>query len=558
MLRTAFFALALVALGLSGCSSCGKSDTLSVDASVEALVEPPVPAPASLLAHGVVGTPTATWSRIQTGVGGAVGILPPTVGGMICSLAGIDLALGSEIDGTAPGYVVLGGELQDPSWVLAVKVVEQRKARSALLEGETSKYMPREDGSLTYLSPKGGAPSVGLALTRSAFLLVGKSEEAVRELGPYAYRTLPAAAPPSSAAVVEVAPMALSGPLRASLERLWQGFAVSLLAADARMREERGGRSPDFGDPKAIVATADALVQRRLATLGGLSKLQVFLDVGEDNMHLRAEAAPGEGLDKGLAPMTVGPVSPLLDAPVDSIATIISRSAAEERESDARDVEAALVGALGKRLTDAESKRVHSVIEDFARGRGDALVISALGGEKAKGLVLRADARSGEVLGRSLSGLTELLRAPLLKEPLRLKEVQKATGEAPGVGKCEVTTLMVQGKGKLPDTRLGFAWTVEDGKLTAALGDLPLELVARGARPGRKLSDEKAFSSYLEALGGEASFALFAQPFLVDQSKPVPPSPLVLAWGKKASGLWLRLDVADRVVREIAKKQLGF
>lgn len=544
---------------LVGCGSCGKADVAVDAAPVESVVEAKVPAPDDLLADGVLLTPNASWTKLQRGIGGAVGLMPQTAGGLVCSLGGLDLALASEIDGTAPMYLALAGEPDDPEWLLAAKVVEQRKARDVLLDAETAKYTGHDENGTTVLKAKGGAPStLGLGLTRSGYLLIGKTEATLGKLGPYATRTLPTLPPGKSALHVDVKKKALSGRLRTALEKRWQAYAVDLLAEDAKMRENRGGRAPDFADPKAIVGIADGLVQKRIATVASLEKLAIDVEVGDDDLHVVAEAeGPAEG--GALAPMTVGATAPLFEVPKDAIAALLTRSTGPERETDAKEIETALSSALGSRLPDAEQKKLHALLEEVAKNRGDALTLVGLGGDnKAKGLVLRADAKSPDALGKSVGLVADLLRSPTFKEPLRLKSLQRSTGEAKGVGKCDMLDLTVEGRGKLPDTKLGLAWTVEGGSLTAALGDSPLELVSRGARPEEKLSSDKVHAKYLEALGKEASFVFYAQPFLVDQSKPVPPSPAVLAWGaRETRGRWLRVDVADRVLRELLKKQLG-
>jgi len=551
--------LALAALGATGCGGCGKTDG-EKGAADATLALAPAPAPDDLLAEATVLTPNTTWRRVQSGIGGAIGLMPQSAGSLMASLAGIDLALGSELDGAAPAYISLAGEPDDPAWAIAMKVVEDRKARDVLVGAESAKYTAKDEGGLTVLTPKSaGFGAVGLGLDGSGYLIVAKDEAALRRLGPYTARALPKKPAPTSAIHVEVAPKGLSGKVRNVLEKRWQAYAVDLLAADAKMRDERGGRAPDFGDPKAIVGLLDALVQRRLSALARLTKLVVDVDAEAEDMHLRAEAE-GPVEDGGLAPMTTGEVAPLLEAPEDTILAILTRSQGDERAEDAKELQDALVASLGPRLPEAEAKRLRAGLDDFAKGRGDALTVVGLAGDgKGKGLVLRTDTK-GDEAGRAVSGLAALARAPVFKEPLRIKAAQRSTGDAAGVGKCDLLDLTIEGKGKLPDTKLGLAWIVEGGKLTAALGDAPLDLVARGAKPAKKIGDEKVLTGYVNAVGKDASFVFFAQPFLVDVGHPVPRSPALLAWGVLPRGKgarWARVDVSDRVLREVLKKQLG-
>jgi hypothetical protein len=555
------------ALGLSGCGGCGKTETEARDAQEPEVAK--VPAPDDLVADVTVLTPDTTWRRVQTGIGGAIGLMPQSAGGVVASLAGLDLGVGGEIDGKSPVFVVLAGEPTDPAWAVAVKVVDKRRARDVLVDGETAKLSARDEAGMTLLSPKGGGEprgGVALALDPSGYLVVAKDEATVKRLGPYAARTLARAPRPASEVHVELAPAAMSGKVRPFLERQWQAYAVDLLAADAKMREARG-RAPDFGDPKAIVAIVDAFVQRRMATLASLTKATVDVDTGPEDVHVRVTAA-GPERDGGVEAMTVGDVTPIFEVPQDAIFAVLSRSAPDERVADARDVEAAIVAALGARLPEPEAKKLHGAIDGFAKGRGDALTLFALGGADTKadkdkgvgkGLVLRTDARDGGLAPRAMGDMADLLRAPVFKEPFHLKQTLRSTGDAPGVGKCDVLDLSIEGRGKLSDTKLGLAWNAESGRLVAAVGDSPLDLLVRGTKPPRKLADDKVLATYVSALGKEVSFVFFAQPFLVDTSHPVAPSPAVVSWGKGAGAgeRWARVDVSDRVLRELLKKQLG-
>lgn len=45
----------------------------------------PVEAPASLIAEGAITAPDATWLRLQRGIGAGAGVLPSTLGELICA-----------------------------------------------------------------------------------------------------------------------------------------------------------------------------------------------------------------------------------------------------------------------------------------------------------------------------------------------------------------------------------------------------------------------------------------------------------------------------------------
>ena len=115
--------LVLAIAGCDGCSGCGKEQNASQDAALE----PPIPAPAGVLAEAVLATPDATWTRFQRGVGGLLAIMAPTLGGLAASVAGAEPALGQEIDGGAPAYGVIGGS--PPSLVLCMHARNASRAK---------------------------------------------------------------------------------------------------------------------------------------------------------------------------------------------------------------------------------------------------------------------------------------------------------------------------------------------------------------------------------------------------------------------------------------------
>src|SRR5438105_4605610 len=118
--------------------------------------EAPVPAPDGLLAEGTFSTPNASWGKVQRGVGGYVGILPSTLGGLVTTATGLDPTLGPEIDGNAPAYVAVADAGGHAAWAIAVKLVDARRARGGLVDGDAARYTARDAAGLTELVPKAG------------------------------------------------------------------------------------------------------------------------------------------------------------------------------------------------------------------------------------------------------------------------------------------------------------------------------------------------------------------------------------------------------------------
>jgi hypothetical protein len=235
--------------------------------------EPAVAAPEGLLADVYMTTPNASWSKLQRNVGGAFGILPASASGTICMAAGLDPYVASEIDGTAPIFGVVAGDPANAGFVIAMKLVDLRRARTVLADGETSRFTPKEDAGVTELLPKGEAPGAGfiIGLSANGYILVARRSEDLLKLAPYATRTLPKKPLPTSGAVVlDVPRAALGSVMKPRLDDLWTTAKGFLLSEDEAMRRRHGGRAPDYGDPKAIVGAVDTWVSKRIAVVGDL------------------------------------------------------------------------------------------------------------------------------------------------------------------------------------------------------------------------------------------------------------------------------------------------
>src|SRR4051812_7550385 len=175
---------------IASAMACHHEEKRAPEAEVVA-AEPPVPAPGDLLAEGIVSTPQTTWQRAQRGIGGALGIMPSTIGGLVCALSGVDPPLGPEIDGVSPLYFAVAGDPPSPPFAIAVKLVDARRARIMLVDSETARYVAHDAAGMTELSQRGAPSPMALALSRSGMLVMARTTADLERLGPYASRSLP-------------------------------------------------------------------------------------------------------------------------------------------------------------------------------------------------------------------------------------------------------------------------------------------------------------------------------------------------------------------------------
>lgn len=605
---TVAFAAAVALTSIASCSKCGERTGEEPTQTMKP-AEPPLPAPDGLLADVTMPSPNASWGKLQRGIGGTVGILPASAGGIICAAAGLDPFVASEIDGAAPAFGAIAGDPTNAGYVIALKLLDLRKARGVLVDGDNARYTPREAGNVTELLPKGQerAPNVAVGLSPNGYVLIARRSEDLTRLGPYVTRTLPKRPLPAEGAVVlDVPRAALGSVLKPKLDDIWATAKSFLLAEDDRMRRDHGGRPPDFGDPKAIVGAADAWVTRHIAVVSDLEKMRIALDVADDGIALVSTMTPFAGggpATKWTDTMMLGDVAPLQALPATCAAALLTRDGEEARAEQAAELEKAVTSALGQRLAEADAKKLHDVLGDATKARGE-LLTSSLVWDEPQGLSLGGPVRDVEAATRALRGATDLVKIAPFKEILRVRDVTTSTEDVPHLGKASSVTVLREpprdaarkaGAGALsapvpaslqasrggdagapsgaawgtdagpaPAPRrpkkdeLGLAWIIDGGFLSLATSDTPLATLGATVHPDRKLSDEPAIARALGALGKSSSSVLLVQPLRFEATRAhLPAAPLVIAIGRKDKDATLRIDVANGLLRELARRQMG-
>jgi hypothetical protein len=565
----------LVAIAASGCSSCGNASSGGVEAGAAATVEPAVPAPDGLLAEAWIRAPDAAWAKVQRGVSGAVALLPPTVGELACGYAGLDTRLAQLVDGKGTSYAVLadaGGPAR-LAWVLALPLTDGATAAAMLLDGsdaQPARYAARDVGGMRVLSSRGERPLSAAAAIARRWLLVGSSDDDLARLGPYAYRTMPTReAPPGSSAVALAVPQkALAGPIASRLSAAWGEQRAWLLAKDEEQRAQHGGHPPDFGDARPIVEALDAVVARRVALVSQARAARVEIDLGDDDLHLEAFLTPGEG-DAGaafVAAMHAGDVKPLTQMPADAVVAVFGRDEAAARTEDARELEGALDRALGDRLRGDDSRAIHAAVDDWTSARGDWWMAAVAWGssDSSRGLWALTPSADAAASGRAVRELVDLTHRHAFSEKLsgsfHLSPASVTAADVPSVGKASVATFAWASPAAAPKSAVpapAVAWGGHDGELLLAAGFAAAQLLSAEAAPSKRIADDARSARALAALGSDVTFAVFAQPMRFDAARDATSAPAVVALGRKGGDAWLRVELADALLRELIRLKAG-
>ena len=549
--------LFVLSFALASCGSCEKESARADAGAAEAMPA----APAALLCDVVVTTPNASWHKLQLGIGGAVGILPATLPGVLITFAELDPLLADAIDGTAPMYGVLAGDPASPAYAFAMKIVDTRKARALLTDGDTARFVAREDAGLTDLVPKSRPEDrkTAIAITQNGYLLVGPIAPDLHTLAPYVTRTLPSRPVPPESAVVDVPRSAIADVLRPRAARSWQEAKTFLVAEDERMRKEKG-RAPDFGDPKAIIAAIDGIVTSKLDVLGDLDRIRIALVVKDDSLAAVVTlGAKGERARAWADEMTTGDAAPFLALPLVSSIAIATRDSEKEREAQSKKGEELATSALAGRLSEDGAKRLHEVFADAAKARGEWSSAAAVA-EEPSGFFAKVSVRDADAATRAMKGASELARVAPFKEMLRARDVTSSTDDVAGIGKVSVTMLTREPKAKNEKAAppLGAAWIVDGGAIAIASGAEPAVVMRLGGKPDKKLGDDALVTRFVSDVGPASTF-LALQPLRIDPRRAsLPASPLMIAVGKKDKDAVIRAVVGDPLLRELARSQMGF
>ena len=531
-----------------------------------------MPAPQGLLAEAWLRTPDATWARVQQDVSGVVGLLPPSAAETVVALTGLDARLGKLVDGASTWYAVAasGGSTAEVGWAAALPLADPALAAEALLD--TSDARGAGPGARTVAgmhvieADAGAAPTVALA---GKWLVVASSESDLARLGPYAFRTMPTKPAPGAAPVVASVPgSALAGVVATQLGAKWEAMRSWLQARDEEQRAAHGGRAPDFGDPRAILDAADAVVKRRIAVVGTASAARIELATEDGDVRADFSLTPGpDGGDAGTAALPVGTAHPLAEAPADAVLVILSRDDATRRADDARELEVALDRALGSRAHADDTAAVHAAIDDWARARGDWVLASLeWGGEGARGLWLRTPAASAEGASRAVRELVDLSHRhaleSLLSGALHVAPSVVAAADVASVSRASLATFAASGADKHPHPSppLGVAWGLHDGDLLVAAGGGATAMLAAQAAPAKRLGDDPRTAHLVESLGADVAFALIARPLRLDPARGAGDAglaPAVLAWGRKGSDAWVRVELGGALIRELVRLKAG-
>jgi hypothetical protein len=565
---------AWVLLGLGACVAfslvaCNDEKSGPADASVASVDLPPVPRPADLAATLVVGKPGETWAKLRATGGGPARLLPQSFGLLVSTMLGLPAVAADSIDDDVPlTGAVTSDEKGQAQVAMAVHVRSGRELLARLSTGGDAPYSAKEDAAsgITLLEPRANKAPTGVALGITGnYLVVAAVAADLTKVGPYVARTLSKEPPPKKPIAVSLEKRALSGPLAKLVRDAWQEKKRDLEQLDDANRQKHGGRTPDFGDPRAALAGLSSAVEGFIKVLETASAGRLTAEPIGSRLDVLAELdaeAQGAAADT-FGAFVVGDAAPLGALPALAHIGILTRTNVAAREASAVSLQEGLGGLLADRLTGADREKIKGVLTKLAQGRGDWETYAVYVDAGKGGLAYRAAVSDPKAFDAGAKDLFKLLSIKALAEPVRQFagdiSVKQSTAQVPGVpGTTERTLIGLKpspmraakdktGKVSLQPDNLEVLWAHKDGRVLGAgsLDAVPVlgALVAAEAEP--KLTHQ-ADPKTSAALGRvkEASFVVLVQPQrLGGGGASTPSSPVVVSIGRRGKTGYLRADL---------------
>jgi hypothetical protein len=578
-----FITLMLMVVAVAGCKDKQpKPEPISTAA---------VPPPAGLLADVFITTPDTTWQRMRGKVGGPAALLPVNFPSLVVTLLGIPPQVAEQVDGNLPAYGAMietaPGGAHD--MVLAVHLRDEARVIEALTGGQEPRFVSKKDTSGVLLiepKAKSGDPfaAVGIA---NHYLLASKSAAALIIAGAYVTRTLPTLPKPATEISVIAGHAALAGPISARIRSEWSAFKKAREQDDQTLRQQHGGRAPDFGDPTAALADIDGKIRRLTEIMTDLSQARLELTTDELGLHSRLAMVPqgSTGVaSREIGALVIGDTTPLLELPGGSIVAMLTRDAEEVRKAGAQEQVDGLSHVLGDRITAEDRKRVSDVLDAWAKGRGDWIAAGVEWSGDSKALLVRGAVNDGAAFDKAMEGLLGLPSVSGLKDPVerfagkltfskisvdgnvRTVHVQREAAPRAGADPKKEPppgSAPIKRRKGADSSEFDVNWEIDPAKALfriLAANDAKGWLAAEAKTKQPTLAEDVEVASMVRALGNETSFVFFFQPMkliagLTSRGSAQKPgsSPVLFSYGRSKSDGWFRLDLPYVVVGELAR-----
>lgn len=560
--RFLLWLLALCSFGLG----CKKSDPVAD--TIPAAVAPPD----ALLCEGTMRAPDATWKHVQQGVAGLATLLPSSAFGVLAVSGGLEVGLGDLVDGSRPMSFVLAGNVLTPQWVLVATAKERRAVEARFPSRGASRLVAPSTVGLERLPVQGtltdptkggaGTPAFTVYLSSRGDLVVARDEASADLLAPYALFTLQPhastlATEPHDAVlrVPESAMPALSNVLRLK----WAQIELKLVEQDAADRKTHGGRAPDFGDPAAVVAAANAMVSGATGYLGDTGDVTITFDATKEGTTLEAQVpSKGGAWTTLLQGLTEGTGEPLAAEPMSTRLAWLGYGTPASRTEVAKSIGTVVGDVFKDRISAPSNEAFTRALVSFGASAGASVRVRIESDPLRATVLATPPDDKGPAFRQSVhDGVAVLQREPKMRDFLRLSKIEGPTKMKPGQGNTDsappLRTLLVGA-----DRTVALYQREKSGVVAYAIERAPkLDLLSDlgGDAPWLQ-SVRPELARMLQDLGPRSVFLMLSGVALAKSAEE--PSVLVVGVGKRdlpagKKMLSLRMVAPYRFARELPR-----
>lgn len=527
--------------------------------------------PDSMLCEGSVHAPDSTWKHVQQGVAGLATLLPSSAFGVLAVSGGLEVGLGDLVDGSRPVSFVVAGNVLAPQWVLVASARDRRAVEAKFPSRGATRLVAPSTISLERLPVQGTLTGIGLGgaetaaftvyLSSRGDLVVARDEASADLLAPYALFTLqPEAAKPQTEphdVVVRVPETAM--PALANVLRLkWTQIQLKLVEQDAADRKAHGGRAPDFGEPAALVAAANAFIGSMTNYLGDASDVTFVFDATKQGTTLEVQVpSKGGAWTTLLQGLSEGSGEPLAAEPMSTRVAWLGYGTPAGRTETAKSIAKVLGDTLDGRISTASKDALERSLVAFGVNAGSSTRIRLESDPLRVTLLATPPESSADAYRQAMtdtlgvfkreSKLRELLRLSKVEGPVKMKQGQGNTDTAPPLRTLLTTTdstlaLYAREKSAV------LAYSLERAPKLDLLSDLPGDAPwLQAVRP--------ELARMLRDLGPRSVFLMLSGLALAKTAEE--PSVLVVGIGKRdAAGtnvLSMRMLAPYRFARELPR-----
>jgi len=566
--RALCFATAIV-VALPGCRK--KDEPLPVQ-KVDTAAETAVPAPEGLMVEGIARSPDAIIQSFRT----ITPMIPDRIAPMLADVLHVSRETTDEVDGAKPAYFVLVRRGLESQYVFAIQLRDAGKVLIALgKQGLARTEDPTQGLSIFEAGQAAPGPRGQVLGVRRNFLIAASTVAALKELAPFATRTMPTRALPKEDIMLTVPRVAMRGPVRDALN-------AAIVSAASR-RKDLLAKSGDAGPPRAVGALeaigdyAARSNERLVSWLADAGDAHIAVTTQAGSISLRSDIEIDNmesPFGKAVATWPVGDATAALNVPAGALLAFAGRSSEIARSESSKDFVEMLATMYPEDVGPKERARVEVFLAAWDKARNEQTSGALLyEGTTRLAITLRLGAKDPAALSKlAREALTAVLAikgvmAGLTKEGVGTPKWSEATLAGTHVDVLSINMPRKPGEKLKPgepetaDVVFGVVPGSSELAFVAGVGSKDLFASVVEVKGATSLRSFAPLEAHVKGLGSELAGFAVAMPSRVlplasgsPVLSPSPPTdPISLAIGRGAKGPYLAIDITRPAV-ELAGK----